>query len=80
MNTIERNFKENLNHLYEKNKLTSEQLEHFLKRGIQVIDTQKDLKLKFLSSILPNIVIGASKQYISGLKIPYQATSFLAAE
>ncbi|MGB9168453.1 MAG: hypothetical protein WCB31_05960 [Nitrososphaeraceae archaeon] len=80
MNTIERKFKENLNHLYEKNKLTLEQLEHFLKRGIQVIDTQEDLKLKFLSSILPKIVIGASKEYISRLKIPYQATSFLAAE
>ena len=70
MNTIERKFKENLNHLYEKNKLTLEQLEHFLKRGIQVIDTQDDLKLKFLSSILPKIVIGASKQVHFSTKNP----------
>ena len=53
MNIIEQDFKEKLNRLYEKNKLTLEQLEHFLKRGIQVIDPQDDLKLKFLSVILP---------------------------
>lgn len=79
-NIIEENFKGNLHYLYENKKISSSQLEHFLKRGIQVIRPKEDFNLGSLSSILPNIVIGASKSYISKLKIPYQATSYIAAE
>jgi len=79
-NIIEENFKGNLHYLYENKKISSSQLEHFLKRGIQVIKLKEEFNLGSLSSILPNIVIGASKSYISKLKIPYQATSYIAAE
>jgi hypothetical protein len=68
-----------LNSLAEKNRITEDQLSHFLKRGIQVISPERDFGLESLGKILPEIVIGASKGYMSRMKIPYQSTSYLAA-
>lgn len=79
-NIIEQSFKEKLDNLYDNKKISYYQLEHFIKRGIQVIKPKEDFNLESLSSIIPNIVIGASKSYISNIKIPYQATSYIAAE
>jgi riboflavin biosynthesis pyrimidine reductase len=68
-----------LNSLAENKRITEDQLSHFLKRGIQVISPERDFGLESLGRILPEIVIGASKGYISRMKIPYQSTSYLAA-
>jgi hypothetical protein len=67
------------NSLAENNKITEEQLSHFCKRGIQVISPKEDFGLQSLGKILPEIVIGASKDYISKMKVPYQSTSYVAA-
>jgi hypothetical protein len=68
-----------LNILVENRRITEDQFSHFLKRGIQVISPKRDFGLESLAKILPEIVIGASKDYISKMKIPYQSTSYLAA-
>ena len=75
-------FREYISHLEflaERNRIGSDQLEHFKKRGIQVISPSKDFGLDSLGKILPEIVVGACSEYISKLKVPYQATSYLAA-
>lgn len=76
---IFRKYVRHLEFLAERNRIGSEQLEHFIKRGIQVISPSRDFGLDSLGKILPEIVIGASSEYISRLKVPYQATSYLAA-
>ncbi|HEY7569989.1 MAG TPA: hypothetical protein VH796_01350 [Nitrososphaeraceae archaeon] len=68
-----------LEFLAERNQIGSDQLNHFLHRGIEVISPSKDFGLESLGKILPEIVIGANSEYISKLKVPYQATSYLAA-
>lgn len=77
---LEEQYKTKLYSLHEKNAITTEQLDHFLKRGLQIINTRDQFHLNSLSKILPYIIIGASKSYINKLNIPYQATSYVAAE
>ena len=72
------NFNAHLESLAERGKITSDQLKHFLTRGIQVISPE-NFGLDNLAKILPRIVIGASTDYIDKMKVPYQATSYLAA-
>lgn len=79
-NIIEEQYKTKLYSLHEKNAITREQLDHFLKRGLQIINTRNQFNLDSISKILPFIIIGASKSYINKLNIPYQATSYVAAE
>jgi hypothetical protein len=79
-NILEEQYKTKLYSLHKKNSITQEQLDHFLQRGLQIIDTKDQLHLDSLSRILPYIVVGASKSYINKLSIPYQATSYVAAE
>ncbi len=74
------NYHKQLDFLYDKKTLNQEKLYHFKKRGVQFFDTDKDLKCYHLSKILPYIVIGASNEYIDKMKVPYQATSFVAGE
>ena len=73
------NFKAHLESLVEQGKITSDQLRHFLNRGIQVI-CPENFGLDNLAKILPRIVIGASTEYIGKMKVPYQATSYLAGQ
>lgn len=77
---LEEQYKTKLYCLHEKNAITTEQLNHFLKRGLQIINISDQFHLDSISKILPNIIIGASKSYINKLNIPYQATSYVAAE
>ena len=49
------------------------QLKHFLNRGLEVISPADNFGLDYLGQILPEIVIGASKEYINKMKVPYQA-------
>ena len=58
----------------------SEQLyHHFINRGLKVISPSNDFGLDYLGELLPEIVIGASSDYVSKMKVPYQATSYVAA-
>ena len=77
--TSEKRIKNKLELLVQTNKISQEQLSDFLHRGVQVISPKHDLGLDYLHSVLPEIVIGASKNYINEMKVPYQATSFIAA-
>ena len=78
--TSEKRIKNKLELLVQTNKISQEQLSHFLHRGVQVISPKHNLGLDYLYSVLPEIVIGASKNYINEMKVPYQATSFIAAQ
>lgn len=71
-------FKNHLYSLFESNKITEKQLKHFLTRKLQII-IPKNLGLDALGSVLPEIVIGASPSFIEKMKVPYQGTSFIAA-
>ena len=67
--------------LQEKNLISRAQLDHFLQRGLQIINPSNNhFNLFSLAKFLPYIIIGASKDYIDKLNIPYQATSYVAAE
>ncbi|HEX5921622.1 MAG TPA: hypothetical protein VFY55_07595 [Nitrososphaeraceae archaeon] len=62
------------------NEVISEELHHhFNNRGLKVISPLNDFGLDYLGEILPEIVIGASSDYINKMKVPYQATSYVAA-
>jgi hypothetical protein len=74
------NYHKQLDLLYDMKTLDRGKLDHFKKRGIQFFDTNKDLNCYHLSKILPYIVIGASNEYVDKMKVPYQATSFIAGE
>ena len=52
---------------------------HFINRGLKVISPSNDFGLHYLGEIIPEIVIGASSEYVSKMKVPYQATSYVAA-
>jgi hypothetical protein len=69
-----------LNLLVERRLISSEQFDHFSRRGVQLISPSTDFGLHALGKILPEIVISASPGYIEKMKVPYQATSFLAAK
>lgn len=72
-------YKKQLSLLLE-NKVISEDLyRHFINRGLKVISPSNDFGLDYLGEILPEVVIGASSGYINKMKVPYQATSYVAA-
>jgi hypothetical protein len=75
--SFESKYKNRLYSLIENKRITIEQQDHFL-RSIQVISPSRDFGLKSLGKVLPEIVIGASR-YINKMKVPYQATSYIAA-
>jgi hypothetical protein len=77
--SFESKYKNKLYWLVENKKISIEQLDHFLRRGIKVISPDHDFGLKSMGKMLPEIVIGASSSYINKMKVPYQATSYLAA-
>ena len=52
---------------------------HFINRGLKVISPSNDFGLHYLGEIIPEIVIGASSDYVSKMKVPYQVTSYVAA-
>jgi len=71
-------YKKKLESLLDKKIIDEEKFRHFLDRGVQIISFKG--KFHTLDRYLPDgIVIGASKQYINHLKIPYQETSFMVA-
>jgi hypothetical protein len=79
MKSFKSNYANTLYGLAEKKMITEDQLSNFLQRGVQVISPKLDFGLEHLARILPEIIIGASKDYINRMKIPYQSTSFVSA-
>jgi hypothetical protein len=72
-------YKEQLTLLLENGVISDDVYRHFMKRGLKVLKTSKDLGLHHLGEILPEIVVGASSEYVDKMKVPYQATSYVAA-
>ena len=72
-------YQDQLSELLEKGVISEEIYKHFIKRGLRIISPQNDYGLYYLGEILPEIVIGASYDYVSNMKVPYQATSYVAA-
>jgi hypothetical protein len=79
-NILKEQYETKLRSLHKKNIISGEYFDHFLDRGMQIINTKDQFNLDAISKILPYIIIGASKSYIANLSIPYQATSYVAAE
>jgi hypothetical protein len=73
------NYVERLQQLLDFKRITTDQFSHFRSRGIKIIHPLQDFGLESLGRFLPQIVIGASDEFIRRMKIPYQATSFLVA-
>ena len=78
--SIKKNYFDKLMQLVENNLLDRDTFTHYKKRGIKIYDIQRDLKCIHLSKIIPYIVIGASDEFVNKMRVPYQATSFIAAE
>jgi hypothetical protein len=72
-------YKAQLSLLLDKAVISENVYKHFMKRGLKVISPSSDYGLYDLGEILPEIVIGASEEYIRNMKVPYQATSYIAA-
>ena len=72
-------YKTQLSLLLDKGVISENIYKHFIKRGLKVISPSNDYGLYNLGDILPEIVIGASEEYVCNMKVPYQATSYIAA-
>lgn len=72
-------YKNQLSLLLDNEVISEELYHHFNNRGLKVISPLNDFGLDSLGEILPEIVIGASSDYINKIKVPYQATSYVAA-
>jgi hypothetical protein len=72
-------YKKQLSLLLESRVISDELYRHFVKRGLRVLSPSRDFGLDYLGEILPEIVIGASSDYVKKMKVPYQATSYVAA-
>ena len=72
-------YKKQLSLLLDNGVISEELYRHFINRGLKVISPSNDFGLDYLGKILPEIVIGASSDYVSKMKVPYQATSYVAA-
>ncbi len=72
-------YKKQLSLLLDNGVISEELYHHFINRGLKVISPSNDFGLDYLGEILPEIVIGASSDYVSKMKVPYQATSYVAA-
>lgn len=71
-------YRSRLESLVQDGKINEELYRHFRKRDLQII-SPKQYGLERLAEYFPEILIGASKEYIEKMTVPYQATSFLAA-
>jgi hypothetical protein len=76
----QKNYFDRLESLLDTGILDQDCVTHFRNRGLKVYDTVNDLECPYLSKVIPYVVIGASEEFVSSLAIPYQATSFIAAE
>ena len=72
-------YKKQLSLLLDNGVISEELYRHFIIRGLKVVSPSNEFVLDYLGKILPEIVIGASSDYVSKMKVPYQATSYVAA-
>ena len=63
-------FKTQLLSLLDKGVISENVYKHFIKRGLKVISPSNDYGLYNLGQILPEIVIGASDDYINNMHVP----------
>ena len=77
---VQKNYFDRLDSLLDTGILDQNTVTHFRNRGLKVYDAVNDLDCPYLSKVIPYVVIGASEEYVSSLAVPYQATSFIAAE
>ncbi len=77
---VKSNYFDRLGSLLENGSLDQNTVTHLRNRGIKVYDISGDLHCPYLSKVVPYVVIGASEEFVNNLTIPYQATSFIAAE
>ena len=68
-----------LQQLLDSKRIEIENFNQFKSRGIQIFRPLHDFGLRYLGRVLPEIVVGASNEFIRKMKVPYQATSFLVA-
>jgi hypothetical protein len=68
-----------LQQLLDSKRIEIENFNQFKLRGIQIFRPLQDFGLRYLGRVLPEIVVGASNEFIRKMKVPYQATSFLVA-
>ncbi|HXV88661.1 MAG TPA: hypothetical protein VD710_06165 [Nitrososphaeraceae archaeon] len=72
-------YKKQLSLLLDNGVISEEIYHHFTNRGLKVISPSTDFGLDYLGEILPEIIIGSSSDYVTKMKVPYQATSYVAA-
>lgn len=77
---VQKNYFDKLESLLDTGVIDQNVVTHFRKRGLKVYDTVDDLDCPYLSKVIPYVVIGASEEFVNRLTVPYQATSFVAAE
>ena len=77
---VKKNYFDRLTSLFENGFLDQNTVTHLRNRGLKVYDTGEDLQCPYMSKVIPYVVIGASDEFVSNLTVPYQATSFIAAE
>lgn len=78
--TVKKNYLARLESLFDNGLLDQNTVTHLQNRGLEVYDTINDLHCPYLSKVIPYVVIGASEEFVNNLTVPYQATSFIAAE
>lgn len=78
--SVKKNYFERLASLFDSGLLDQNTVTHLRNRGLKVYDTVTDLQCPYLSKVIPYVVIGASEDFVNSMTIPYQATSFIAAE
>jgi hypothetical protein len=77
---VKQSYFDRLGSLFDNGLLDQNSVTHLRSRGIKVYDTVSDLQCPYLSKVIPYVVIGGSEEFVSNLTVPYQATSFIAAE
>ncbi|NOJ30817.1 MAG: hypothetical protein DA329_01570 [Candidatus Nitrosocosmicus sp.] len=77
---VKGNYFDRLESLFDNGLIDQNAVTQLRKRSLKVYDTVDDLQCPYLSKVIPYVVIGASEEFVSKLTVPYQATSFIAAE
>ncbi|MDQ2685452.1 MAG: hypothetical protein M3Y25_06380 [Thermoproteota archaeon] len=77
---VKKNYLDRLASLLEDGQIDHNTVTHYKNRGIKIYDAVNDLNCPYLSKVIPYVVIGGSDKFVNDLDVPYQATSFIAAE
>ncbi len=78
--SVKKKYLDRLANLFEAGQIDQNTVIQYRNRGLKVYDAVNDLNCPYLSRVIPYVVIGASDSFVNDLTVPYQATSFIAAE